>query len=86
MKEQEIGTQKKTVTFEAPDQGLIEAESKNSEQENLSEKPDTEGIGYVDGQDQVDNVLFGECRWMVDHLHRKLHQSYAPRQTHLIHF
>ena len=37
-KEQDIRTQKKTVTFEAPDQGLIEVKSKISEQENVSGK------------------------------------------------
>ena len=47
--EQKIGTQKKTVTFEEPDQKLIEVESKNTEQESLSGEPDAEESGYVDG-------------------------------------
>ena len=35
-KEPESRTQKKTVTFETPDQGLIVIESEHSEQESLS--------------------------------------------------
>ena len=63
-KEQETGTQKKTVTFEEPDQELIEVESKNLEQENLSGRSNVEESGYVNGQDQADKVFSGEFRWM----------------------
>ena len=34
-REQEVRTQKKTVTFEAPDHELIEVESENSEEEKF---------------------------------------------------
>ena len=44
------------MIFEAPDHGLIEFESKSSEQESLSGESDTEGRGYVDAQDQVDKI------------------------------
>ena len=63
-KKQEVGTWKKTFIFEVPDHCLMEAESKNSEQVNLSGRSDIEGRGYVDGQDQVDKVLSGKVRWM----------------------
>ena len=58
-KEQEIGTQRKTVTFKAPDQGPMKIDSKYSEQESLSGESDTEESGDVDGQDQVYKVLSG---------------------------
>ena len=44
----EIGTRKKTVTFEADSQGLIDVVSKNSEQENLSGESNTSASGHVD--------------------------------------
>ena len=50
-KKQEVGNRKKTVNLEAPDQGLIEAESKNSKQENLSGESDIKESGYIEGQE-----------------------------------
>ena len=65
IEEQEIETQKKTVTFETPEQGLIVVESKLSEQENLSGQSDTEGSGYVDGHNFfLTNCFSGEVTWM----------------------
>ena len=60
---QEIGTQKKTVTFEESDKECIEVESENTEQENLSGEPDVEGNGLVKKQDRTEKVLSGEFRW-----------------------
>ena len=59
-KEQENRIQKKTFTFDTPDQGLIEIGSTHSEREILSEESDTEGSGDADAQDQVDKVLSGK--------------------------
>ena len=61
-KEQETGTQRKTVTFEEPDQELVEVESKSLEQENLSERWNVEECRYINGQNQADNVFSGEFR------------------------
>ena len=44
--------------------GIKEVESKNSKQKILSGESDTEGSGLEDGEDQVDNVLYGEFRGM----------------------
>ena len=52
-REQKFGTQMKSVTFEAPEQGLIEVKVENLEQENLFVESDTERSGFVDGQNQV---------------------------------
>ena len=64
IKEQESWTQKKIVTFDTPDQGLIEVESKHSEQKNLSGESDTDGSRDADEQNQVDKVLSGGFWWM----------------------
>ena len=84
MKEQEIGTQKKTVTFEVPDQGLIEVESKNTEQDNLSGESGTEESGLEDGQDQVDRVLSEEFRWVIRSCTSESAVENASRQSHLL--
>ena len=52
-KEQEIGTQRKTVTFEYPDQKWGEVE-KNPEQESLSGESGVEENGRVEEQDLED--------------------------------
>ena len=44
-KEPEIGTRKKTVTFEEPDQGWVE--SKNQEQKSWSGESDAEENGHL---------------------------------------
>ena len=59
-KEEEIGIRMKTVSFEEPDQELIEVGSKKLKQESLSGESDVEGSGYVNGQEQVDQVFSGE--------------------------
>ena len=51
----EIGTQKKTVTFEDADQELTEVKSSNPEQENWFGESDVKESGFVDGQFQADN-------------------------------
>ena len=62
-KEQEIEKQRKTVTFENPDQKWGEVKE-NPEQENLSGESDVEESGLVQEQDREDKVLSGEFRWM----------------------
>ena len=63
-KEQEIGTQKKTFTFEEPDKEKIEVESKNPEQKILSGESDVEENSHVNEQEHTDKIFSGEFRWM----------------------
>ena len=63
-RELDIGTQKKTVTFEAPDQGLIEVEEKKLGARKLVWESHSEWNGLEDGHDQMDKVWSGEFRWM----------------------
>ena len=58
-KEQEIGTQRKTVTFEGPDQKWGEVEE-NREQKSLSEEKDVEENCLVNGQNPEQDSLSGE--------------------------
>ena len=63
-KGQEIGTQKKTVTFEEPNKEWMDVDPENPEQETLSGGSDVDGIGHVNERDQTEKILSGEFRWM----------------------
>ena len=61
-KGQEIGTQRKIVTFEEPDQEWREFELKNPDQRNLSGKSDVEESGHVNEQERAEKILSGQFR------------------------
>ena len=63
--EREIGTLRKTVTFEEPDRELMRAGSENPNKQNMSGELDAEESASGVGQDQGDKVFFGEFKRMI---------------------